>query len=47
MKRGKGEAVTYDEGEMKFGFQFSLTNSIPPILIPDGRQEVVGDLVAE
>jgi hypothetical protein len=32
---------------MKFGFQFSLTYGIPPILIPDGRQEVVGDLVAK
>jgi len=39
--------VTYYEREMKFGLQFSLTYGIPPILIPDGRQEVVRDLVAK
>lgn len=35
------------EGQVKFGFQFSLTRGIPPILVSDGGQEVVGDLVTE
>ena len=39
--------MTYDEREMKFSFQFSLTYGVPPILIPDGGQEVVGYLVAK
>lgn len=42
-RKGK---VTYDEGEMKFCFQFSLTCGIPSILVSDDGQEVVGDLVA-
>lgn len=37
--------MTYYEREMKLGFQFSLTYGISPILIPDGGQEVVRDLV--
>ena len=32
---------------MKLGFQFCLACSIPSILISDGGQEVVGDLVTE
>jgi len=40
-------AVTYYEREMKLGFQFSLANGISPILVPDGGQEVVGDLVTQ
>jgi hypothetical protein len=32
---------------MKFGFQFGLTSGIPSILIADGGQDVVGDLVTK
>lgn len=39
--------VTYNEGEMKFGFQFSLTYGIPSILVADDGQEMVGHLVTE
>jgi hypothetical protein len=39
--------VTHDEGKMKFSFQFSLTYGVPPILVSDGGQEVVCDLVTE
>lgn len=45
--RKRKEKVTYYEGEVKLGLQFSLTRCIPSILISDGRQEVVGDLVTE
>ena len=45
-KEGK-EMVTYDEREMKFCFQFSLTRGISSILVSDDGQEVVGDLVTE
>jgi hypothetical protein len=36
-----------NEGEVKFGLQFSLTHGIPSILILDCRQEVVGNFVTE
>lgn len=39
--------MTYDEREVKLGFQFSFTRGIPSILASDGRQEVAGDLVTE
>ena len=39
--------MTYDEGEMKLSFQFGLTCGIPSILVADGRQEMVGDLVTQ
>lgn len=37
--------MTYDEREMKLGFQLGFTYGIPSILAVDGGQEVVGDLV--
>ena len=39
--------MTYDEREMKFGFQFSFTYGVPSILIVDDGQEVVGNLVTK
>ena len=45
--KDRKESVTYDQGEMKFGLQFSLTRGIPSILVADGGQQVVGDLVAK
>ena len=39
--------MTYDEREMKLGLQFSLACGIPPILVADGGQDVVGNLVTE
>jgi hypothetical protein len=49
MKRGGREkgSVTYDEGEMKLGFQFGLACGIPSILVANGGQEMVGDLVTQ
>lgn len=37
--------VTYDEGEMKLGLQFSFARGIPPILASDDGEEVVGNLI--
>ena len=38
---------THDEGKMKLSFQFSLTCSIPPILVSDGGEKVVCNLVTD
>ena len=45
--RERNWRVTYDEGEMKLGFQFSLTRGISSILVTDGGQDVVCNLVTE
>lgn len=45
--RERNGKVTYYEGKMKLGFQLGLTCGIPPILVSDGGQEVVRDLVTE
>ena len=45
-RRGKGR-VTHDERKMKFSLQLGLTYGIPPILVSDGGQEVVCNLVTE